>query len=94
MSAKYVRDYYHVDYKRGDRLVLRWDDSHGTLVSFPGASLGIRFDGEKHTSRCHPTWLIEREAHEFREDVEDYSMCVCGMPALGHAETQSGLLPR
>lgn len=22
--------------------------------------------------------------HEFREDVEDYSMCRCGVPALTH----------
>ena len=63
MSAKYVRDYYGVDYKRGDRLVLRDGDArHGVLVSFPGQYLGIRFDGEKRTSVCHPTWLIEREA--------------------------------
>jgi len=97
MSASYVRSHYPVDYKRGDRLVLRDHYTlprHGVLVSFPDQYLGIRFDGEKRTSRCHPTWCIEREAHEFREDVEDYSMCVCGMPALGHAETQSGLLPR
>lgn len=23
-------------------------------------------------------------AHEFTEDVDDYSMCVCGIPALTH----------
>ena len=93
MSAEYVRNFYHVDYKRGDRLVLRWDDNrHGTLISFPGSNLGIRFDGEKRTSICHPTWCIEREAHEFREDVNDYSMCECGIPAIGHDASQSGLL--
>lgn len=66
MSAKYVRDYYGVDYKRGDRLVLREPAPatarHGVLVSFPGQYLGVRFDGQKRTSTCHPTWCIEREA--------------------------------
>jgi len=59
MSAKYVRDYYGVGYKRGDRLTV--DGKPGTLVSFPGQYLGIRFDGEKVTSRAHPTWHVERE---------------------------------
>ena len=59
MTAAYVRATYRVDYKVGDRLVC--DGQPGTLVSFPGAYLGIRLDGEKRTSRCHPTWRIERE---------------------------------
>jgi len=63
MSAEYVRGYYGVDYKVGDRLVLRDGAArHGVLVSFPGQYLGVRFDGEKRTTRCHPTWHIEREA--------------------------------
>lgn len=59
MSAAYVRAAYGVDYKRGDRLVV--DGRPGTLVSFPGQYLGVRFDGENHTSRCHPTWRVELE---------------------------------
>jgi len=59
VSAEYVRSRYKVDYKVGDRLV--FDGKPGTLVSFPDAYLGIRLDGDKHTSRCHPTWRIERE---------------------------------
>lgn len=59
MSAGYVRDYYGVDYEVGDRLTV--DGRPGTLVSFPGQYLGIRFDGDKHTSRAHPTWRVERE---------------------------------
>lgn len=58
MSAEYVRRYYGVNYKRGDRLTM--DGRPGTLVSFPEQYLGVRFDGDKHTSRCHPTWRIER----------------------------------
>ena len=64
MSAWYVRATYGVPYKRGDRLVLEAgtdNERHGVLVSFPGAYLGIRFDGDRHTSRCHPTWEITRE---------------------------------
>ena len=38
-----------------------FDGKPGTLVSFPGQYLGVRFDGEGHTSRCHPTWRVERE---------------------------------
>lgn len=57
MSAEYVRSQYRVDYKRGDRVTV--DGRVGTVVSFPGQYLGIRFDGERHTSRCHPTWRVE-----------------------------------
>jgi len=28
------------------------------------------------------TW--ENEVHEFREDVNDYSMCLCGIPTFDH----------
>ena len=56
MSGEYVRFYYGVKYKVGDRLLV--DGRQGTLVSFPQQYLGVRFDGEKHTSRCHPTWRV------------------------------------
>lgn len=58
MSAGYVRGYYGVGYKRHDRVTV--DGRPGTIVSFPDQYLGVRFDGEKHTSRCHPTWRVER----------------------------------
>lgn len=29
-----------------------------------------------------PVWMDR--PHEFREDVDDYSMCVCGVPADVH----------
>ena len=59
MSAEFVRRTYGVDYKRGDRFTV--EGRPGTLVSFPGQYLGIRFDGEKITSRAHPTWQVARE---------------------------------
>ncbi|MFD6093417.1 hypothetical protein ACFWGN_14965 [Oerskovia sp. NPDC060338] len=78
MSAKYVRTRYAVDYKVGERMTLHdhaacpapdtgrcaetSHDRHGVLVSFPQQYLGVRFDGEKRTSRCHPTWRISRQA--------------------------------
>ena len=58
MSAACARGYYAVDYKVGERLVV--DSRLGTLVSFPQQYLGVRFDGDKHTSRCHPTWRVSR----------------------------------
>ena len=27
---------------------------------------------------------LARRLHEFEEDVEDYSMCLCGVPAMTH----------
>ena len=60
MGAEYVRSAYGVNYKRGDRVLV--NGRPGTIVSFPGAYLGVRFDGEKNTRRCHPIWKVEREA--------------------------------
>jgi hypothetical protein len=52
MSATYVRTYYAVDYKVGDRLLV--DGRPGVLVSFPSHYLGVRFDGEKHNVALPP----------------------------------------
>ena len=59
MSAEYVNRYYGTDFKRGDRVLV--DGRPGVIVSFPGAHLGVRLDGERHTSKCHPTWRVQRE---------------------------------
>ena len=58
MSAAYVRAYYRVDYKRGDRVSV--DGRRGVIVTFPGQYLGVRFDGERRTARCHPTWRVHK----------------------------------
>ena len=42
MSAEYVRRYYGVDYRRGDRITV--NGMPGTIVSFPNQYLGVRFD--------------------------------------------------
>lgn len=57
MSAQYVRDRYGVDFKRGDRVSV--DGKPGTIVSFPDQYLGVRFDGDRRTSRAHPTWRVK-----------------------------------
>jgi len=59
MSAEYVRRTYGVAFKVGDRVVM--DGRPGVVVSFPDQYVGVRFDGEKHTSRCHPTWRLTME---------------------------------
>lgn len=58
MSAEYVRRAYRVDYRRGDRVLV--DGRAGTVVSFPNQYLGVRFDGQTRTVRCHPTWRVRR----------------------------------
>ena len=60
MSAEYVRRYYAVSFKRGDRVVV--NGRPGKIVSFPGAYIAVRFDGERVPKRCHPTWKVEQEA--------------------------------
>jgi hypothetical protein len=70
MSADYVRRTYGVDYKRGERVVV--DGKPGVIVSFPGQYLGVRLDGENFTSRCHPTWRVEREPSRSRPDRESF----------------------
>lgn len=59
MSAEYVRTAYNLTVKKGDRVTV--DGRQGTVVSFPGQYLGVRFDGENFTSRCHPTWRVTYE---------------------------------
>ena len=60
MSAAYVRRYYGVDYKVGDRVTV--DGKPGVIVSFPQQYLGVRFDETpRRTHLAHPTWRVERE---------------------------------
>lgn len=59
MSASYVRRYYGVDYKVGDRVTV--DGRPAVIVSFPDQYLGVRFDdAPKVTRRAHPTWRVDR----------------------------------
>ena len=56
MSAEYVRRYYGVPAKRGMRVTV--EGRPGVIVSFIQQYIGVRFDGEKITSKCHPTWEV------------------------------------
>lgn len=67
MSAPYVRAFYGVKFKRGDHVKV--DGRRGVIVSFPDQYLGVRFDGEKRTSRCHPTWRVELDSGLTLEDL-------------------------
>lgn len=62
MSAEYVRRMYRVPAKRGMRVTV--EGRPGVIVSFPGQYIGVRFDGEKFTSLCHPTWEVNYEPKE------------------------------
>lgn len=62
MTAAYVRRYYGVPAKRGMRVSI--EGRLGTIVSFLGQYLGVRFDGEKHASKCHATWEVVYEPTE------------------------------
>lgn len=51
---KYVREHYKLHFiKRGMRVSM-----HGKTGTITHADyeLRVRFEGQKHSSRCHPTW--------------------------------------
>ena len=58
MTRRWVRDTYGVDYRTGEEVVV--DGRRGVIVSFPDVYIGVRLDGETKTTRCHPTWHVER----------------------------------
>ena len=70
-----MRRYYGVDFKRGERIELldhrlRPTGRTGVIVSFPNQYLGVRFDGEKHTSRVHAK-EVRRTTTEQPDDTHD-----------------------
>ena len=65
MSAEYVRRYYSLTCKRGQRVEV--EGRPGLIVSFPQQYIGVRFDGEKFTSKCHPTWEVDYNPKEESE---------------------------
>ena len=66
MSAEYVRRMYGLTCKRGQRVT--FNGKTGVIVSFPDQYVGVRLDGEKRTSRCHPTWEMDYEPLEATRD--------------------------
>ena len=61
MSADFVRKTYGVPAKRGGRVRFNYRETHeGTIVSFPGPYIGVRFDEDPgRTVKLHPTWNVE-----------------------------------
>lgn len=53
---KYIRDYYGVPAKRGGRVEV--DGKPGRICGARGASLSVRFDGDKRSDKAHPTWRV------------------------------------
>jgi hypothetical protein len=56
VSLKYVRATYGVPAARGMRVTV--DGKPGTIT---GADHGlrVRFDGERRSKNCHPTWRVD-----------------------------------
>jgi hypothetical protein len=55
VSADYVRRRYGVPAKRGGRVTV--DGRPGVLASFTHR-IHVRFDGDRLTTPCHPTWRV------------------------------------
>ena len=53
----YINKYYGTDFKRG--VVIKVDGKRGRVTSADGRYLMVRFDGEKKSVSCHPTWKVE-----------------------------------
>lgn len=61
MSMQYIRDYYGLSVKVGDRITFNGSPppKEGIVVGAKGQYLRVRFDGEKHPQTLHPTWRVD-----------------------------------
>lgn len=61
----YVKRTYNVDPQIGGRVRLENTGRWGTIVRRRNYDhrVWVRFDGQKHSSPCHPTSLIYGESH-------------------------------
>jgi len=57
MGYDYVKQYYGVDWKRGQRVVAY--GKPGVITGTEGQYLRIRLDGQKHSDNYHPLDGIE-----------------------------------
>jgi hypothetical protein len=59
MAYDYIRRSYGVDGKIGQRVTV--NGKTGVIVRPQGdpSHFQVRFDGQKHTVPCHPTWKLE-----------------------------------
>lgn len=60
---QYIRDSYGVPAYRGRRVRYTGRGKErpmdGTILCASGPYLSVRFDGQKESSRLHPTWEVE-----------------------------------
>lgn len=61
MGIKHIRDYYQVPAVRGTRVTV--DGRPGVVTGATSGSsyIRVRFDGERRSRPCHPTWRVEYE---------------------------------
>lgn len=65
MSLDYIRTYYGVPARRGQRVRYTGDKGpnakprEGTITSANGQHLCIRMDGDSFSNLFHPTWALE-----------------------------------
>ena len=52
-----IRQQRDVPAKRGMRVVV--DGKAGKITSAKHGYIMVRFDGQKHSMPCHPTWRVE-----------------------------------
>lgn len=57
MSMEYIRMYYKVPAKRGQKVVA--NGVPGIITGSMGAHLKIRLEGQKSSSLYYPTWEIQ-----------------------------------
>ncbi|HEU6452881.1 MAG TPA: hypothetical protein VFT57_15800 [Gemmatimonadaceae bacterium] len=56
-SFDYVRRTYRVPAARGVRVTV--DGKPGRITRGQGHYIRIRFDGERYSRPCHPTWRVD-----------------------------------
>lgn len=56
---EYIRNYYGVPLRRGLRVRVNGKLGVITGASSAQAHVNVRFDGQKHSIPCHPTWRFE-----------------------------------
>lgn len=56
-SLEYIKQYYGVDAKRGQRVIAY--GKPGVITGADGQYIRIRLDGQKHSDNYHPTDGIE-----------------------------------
>lgn len=57
MSARQIRDFYGVWPRVRQRV--RVDGRLGVITAIRDQYIYVRFDGEKRSRLCHPTWRVD-----------------------------------